>query len=181
MTLYCWDTRCKKGCLCRGWRTGEWERKQMTQKFLPIPWLRETIMWHLDWLPYPQFKVFKVVKKIHGNRSTSMQSPDKDTLQLGRADSEFAFELSERKSLFTYLRQYCCYDFPGLNTMNSLLCERQTQHTCIFCNHTASQSNRILWQNATSDGVDVKVRQALNSQCSRNDHSRKESDNERIN
>lgn len=103
---------------------------------------------HSDRLPYTQFRIFTVVRKVHRSKSTYTPISNKDSLQLERDYCKFPSKLSERKSLFIYSRECRCYDFPWLNTMNSILCERQTQLKCIFCK-PAVKVNRTLSSDKT--------------------------------
>lgn len=128
----------------------------------------------LDWLPYTQFRIFTIVRKVYRSKSTYTQISNKINLQLERDYCKFPSKLWERKSLFIYLRQCCCYDFPWSNTMKG-----QTRPKWIFCKPAVKSithyplTKRNLWR-CTQKGQAGPAQPMLQKWL-----PKKESDNER--
>lgn len=108
-----------------------------------------------------------VIVKIYRSKSTYTLKYQKwDNLALGRNCFKFYPKFSESKLLFLHSIQCSCDSFPSVKSINPVYV-KDKHSMYIFWYPIGSQSNVVLWQKATSEDGDGKVKQALNNQRSK--------------
>lgn len=167
----------RAGCVGNNWQ--KMREKQMIWKFLPTLWYSQrdnnVAAWTDSHILSSKFS--QLPKRYTEVNPPILKFPIKRTCSLERVtvNSPLSYQ---KESHCLYSRSIILMIYPGLTLWIQFYVKGKHNKSKFSVNHR-NQSSINFSQNATSEEVDIKVRQVLNSQCQ--EMTKKESDNERIN